>query len=300
MSFLLDEEKSWMQRDFGLDRRLIKALSKLGFIYPTLVQARCIPIALQGKDVLVRARTGSGKTVAFSLPVLQKILSQKDSNSQQQSTKCIILAPTKELIKQIETHITDLIYYCRDDISVCSLIDDNIKVQLYRLQTKPDIVVSTPSRLVQHIKAGNIDLSSCQTLVIDEADLVLSFGYTEDVHLITSKMPKLFQGILMSATLSAELDKFKRVLLHNPAVMKLEEPEGVGHLLQFYLETSEMDKYLIVYVFIKLGLLQVIIIIIIISVIYIIIIIIIILLLKTMKFTVYDKNIFLLDDYMFF
>lgn len=246
-----------MQRDFGLDRRLIKALSKLGYTYPTLVQAKTIPIALQGKDILVRARTGSGKTVAFSLPVLQKILSQKELQpSSSSSIKCIILAPTKELIKQIENNVNELIYYCRDNISVCSLIDDDVSVQQYRLQSKPDVVVSTPARLAQQIKTNKVDLSSVTTLVIDEADLVLSFGYTEDVHMITNKMPKIFQGILTSATLSAELDKFKRVLLHNPAILKLEEPKGVGHLLQFYLEASEQEKFLIIYVFIKLGLLQ--------------------------------------------
>ena len=94
-------------------------------------------------------------------------------------------------------------------------------------------------------------------MVIDEADLILSFGYTEDIHIIKSKMPKIFQGILMSATLSAELDKFKKVVLHNPAVLRLEEPQGIGNILQFYLESTEHDKYLIIYVFIKLGLLQV-------------------------------------------
>eukprot|EP01035_Chromulina_nebulosa_P067598 gene67598-92595_t len=124
------EEKSWTQQDFGLDRRLIKALSKLGFVRPTLVQAKCIPIALQGKDLMVRARTGSGKTVAFSLPVLQKILSIKNSLSNNStamsaSIKCLILVPTKELMKQIESQITHLIYYCREIISVGSLSDDN-------------------------------------------------------------------------------------------------------------------------------------------------------------------------------
>jgi ATP-dependent RNA helicase DDX56/DBP9 len=118
-------------------------------------------------------------------------------------------------------------------------------VQQYRLQSKPDIVVSTPARLVQHIKNNKVDLSQISMMVIDEADLVLSFGYAEDVQFITSKMPKIFQGLLMSATLSPELDKFKRVLLHNPAVLKLEEAQGVGHLLQFYLPTTEKDKFLI-------------------------------------------------------
>ena len=259
MSYFLDDEKTWIQRDFGLDRRLVKALSKLGFTYPTLVQAKCIPIVLQGKDVLVRAKTGSGKTIAFSLPILQKILSSKDSEqSSNPSIKCIVLAPTKELIKQIEKHMTDLIYYCRETLTICSLADDNTSVQKFRLQSKPDIVISTPARFVQNMKAFEMDLNSVTTLVMDEADLVLSFGYTEDVHSIISKMPKIFQGILMSATLSAELDKFKRVVLHNPALLKLEEPEAAANLLQFYLKCTEHDKFLVLYVFIKLGLLQVI------------------------------------------
>jgi hypothetical protein len=258
MSYFLDDEKTWVQRDFGMDRRLVKALSKLGFTYPTLVQAKCIPIAMQGKDVLVRAKTGSGKTIAFSLPVLQKILSLKDSNQGSgQSIKCIVLAPTKELIKQIEKHMTDLIYYCRESITICSLADDNTSVQKFRLQSKPDVVISTPARLVQNLKSFEIDLSNVTTLVMDEADLVLSFGYTEDVHTIIQQMPKIFQGILMSATLSAELDKFKRVVLHNPALLKLEEPEGATNLMQFFLKCTEKDKFLVLYVFIKLGLLQV-------------------------------------------
>lgn len=269
MSFLLDEEKTWMQRDFGLDRRLIKAIAKLNFVYPTLVQAKCIPIALQGKDILVRSRTGSGKTIAFALPLLQKVLTMKEisgsiANNTNNSTvggnnevKCIVLAPTKELIRQIEKHMTDLIYYCKDIVTICTLLDDNVKVQQYKLNNKPDIIISTPAKLIHHIKSNSINLNNVKLLVIDEADLVLSFGYTEDIHMITAKMPKIFQGILTSATLSPELEKFKKIVLHNPAVLKLEESKEVGHLLQFYLETTESDKFLILYVFIKLGLLQV-------------------------------------------
>eukprot|EP00602_Paraphysomonas_sp_CaronLab_P010101 CAMPEP_0185037304 /NCGR_PEP_ID=MMETSP1103-20130426/31514_1 /TAXON_ID=36769 /ORGANISM="Paraphysomonas bandaiensis, Strain Caron Lab Isolate" /LENGTH=614 /DNA_ID=CAMNT_0027575225 /DNA_START=381 /DNA_END=2225 /DNA_ORIENTATION=- len=120
----------------------------------------------------------------------------------------------------------------------------------------PDIVISTPARLVNSLKSGNISLSRVNTLVIDEADLILSFGHADDVQSITSSMPKIYQGLLMSATLSPELEKFKRVVLHNPAVLKLEESANSGHLLQMYLRTSEADKFLVLYVFIKLGLLQ--------------------------------------------
>jgi len=285
MNYFLDEEKTWLQRDFNLDRRLIKALSKLGYIYPTLIQSKCIPIIVQGKDVLVRAKTGSGKTIAFSLPILQKILIQKENQSSTttSSIKCIILAPTKELVKQIEKHITDLIYYCREIITICSLNDDNLTTQRYRLQMKPDIIISTPSKLISNLKqiqqhhssssssssssSGNVnddnnnnilDLSSVTTLILDEADLILSFGYTDDIHSILTKLSKNFQGILMSATVSAELDKFKKITLHQPVLIKLEESKDtMVNLLQFYLNCIEKDKYLILYVFMKLGLLQV-------------------------------------------
>ena len=260
MSSVLDEERTWSQRDFGLDARLVKALSKLGYIYPTLVQAKCIPIVLQGKDALVRARTGSGKTIAFALPLLHKLLLEKSGggeDAEERRIRSLILAPTKELCKQIEKHMVQIMYFCKDVISICSLSDDNMSVQTYRLKNKPDIVVATPAKVVQHIVKGNIDLSYAKMLIIDEADLILSFGYTEDVQLITSQMP-VHQGLLMSATLSPELDKFKRILLRCPAILKLEEEEKqAGHLLQFYLQSTERDKFLILFVFLKLGLLQV-------------------------------------------
>lgn len=254
---LFDTEKTWMQRDFGIDRRLVKGIAKIGFSYPTLVQSKCIPIALEGKDVLVRARTGSGKTLAFSLPAIHKILQSKLNGSYNAGTNCVILAPTKELIKQIEKNILDVCYYCRDVLTVVSLTDDNQKVLDMLFQKKPDIIITTPAKLAQQITKQKIVLNHITTLVIDEADLILSFGYKEDINVILNHIPKGYQGILTSATLSSELDKFKKLILHQPAILKLEEAENKGNLLQFYLESTERDKYLILYVFLKLGLLQV-------------------------------------------
>lgn len=253
-------EKSWSQRDFGLDSRLLKAIAKLGFACPTAVQERCLPIALQGKDVLVRSRTGSGKTLAFALPVLSKLLADKEhggEGSQPNTVGAVLLAPTKELCKQIEKQVVDLIYYCRDIISVCSLSEDNTGALQFKLKRKPDIIISTPAKIVQCCQSGHLDLSNVKVLVIDEADLVLSFGYSEDITYITSQLPKIFQGLLVSATLSPQLEKFKKVVLHNPIVVKVDDNVSNDNLLQFYLESSESDKFLIVYVFIKLGLLQV-------------------------------------------
>eukprot|EP01033_Poteriospumella_lacustris_P000910 gene911-653_t len=253
---LFDKTNTWTQHDFGLDRRLIKGLSKLGYTYPTLVQSKSLPISLQGKDILVRARTGSGKTIAFALPTVQKVLENKSSTDEAASIKAIVLAPTKELVKQIEKSFNDLIFYCRDFVSVYAILSDNQKAVDAKLRSKPDIIVSTPSKLAQQHQRHQVDLSSVLVLVIDEADLVLSYGYKQDVHTILGGLPKIVQGILMSATLSTELEKFKKVVLHNPAILRLEEDKSQGNLLQFYLEATESDKYLILYVFLKLGLLQ--------------------------------------------
>lgn len=255
----LDESKAWSEFT-ALDRRILKALSKLGYTYPTLVQAKCIPLGLLGKDVLVRARTGMGKTHAFAVPLLHKLLTMKDASEEDAEPRvsAVVLVPTKELCKQIEKVITDLIYYCRNSISVVALVGekDGSRLQKFHLKSKPDILIATPAVLVKELQANSVDLSSVKTLVVDEADLVLSFGYSDDVNAITLKMPKIFQGFLMSATLSPELEKFKKLILHNPVVIKLEEGVGQGKLRQFYLESKEADKFLILYVFVKLGLLQ--------------------------------------------
>lgn len=254
----LDESQTWAEMT-SLDRRILKALSKQGYTYPTLVQAKCIPLALLGKDVLVRARTGMGKTHAFAVPLLHKLLTAKDADSAaEQHVSAVVLVPTKELCKQIEKVLTDLLYYCRDCVSLVALVGDkgSSATQKFHLKSKPDILVATPAVLVKELQAGSVDLSQVKTLVVDEADLVLSFGYSDDVNTLTLKMPKIFQGFLMSATLSPELEKFKKLVLHNPVVLKLEESQGQGKLRQFYLESHEADKFLIMYVFLKLNLLQ--------------------------------------------
>jgi ATP-dependent RNA helicase DDX56/DBP9 len=286
---LLDKEAGTFSAfDFGLDRRLIKAVSRMGFIYPTLVQSKAIPLAMEGKDLLVRARTGSGKTAAFALPTLHKILLQKaeestlgmshsisttpatrssrkkpkaGAQSSPSGVLALILVPTKELCDQTYRTFVDLTYYCRDVVSVQALLGGGdaaaMSAQQALLRDQPDLLVATPSRLVSHLQAGNISLkASLQTLVMDEADLILSFGYEEDVKRVVAALPRIYQGILMSATLSPELDDLKRVVLHSPAVLKLEEGRTDGELLQFYVSLPEADKLLLVFVFLKLGVLE--------------------------------------------
>jgi ATP-dependent RNA helicase DDX56/DBP9 len=171
--------------------------------------------------------------------------------------RAIVLAPTNELCKQIDKQISSLAYFCRDSLSVYCLVEELDTSTQFRLQRKPDIVISTPAKIAQNCRENHLDLSRTLFLVIDEADLVLSFGYSDDIGYITSRLPKIFQGMLVSATLSPQLQKFNKVILHNPLIIKIQEEEENSKLVQFYLETTSNDKFLILYVFLKLRLLQV-------------------------------------------
>jgi len=274
----------------GLDVRLRKALARLGYVRPTLVQSKCLPLAVSsGRDLLVRARTGSGKTLAYCLPVLHKILArtgpagaggggggddaEDDDDGGEGGIRAVILAPTRELCAQVHRTLVDLTYYCDEVVSV-AVIEGAVKggkkkdgkallaQQEALLRDQPDVVVSTPAGLLTHIRSGAVSLEkSVESLVVDEADLVLSFGYTGDITDIMKSLPKICQGFLMSATLSPELDSLKRVVLHSPAVLKLEEDNERssgrdGALSQFHLRLPRKDKNLVLYVFLKLGLLK--------------------------------------------
>lgn len=232
-----------------MDQRLVKGFKKLGYEKLTLVQKHCIPLALEGKDLLVKARTGSGKTAAFGIPLLQKILSSKGRG--------IVLVPTKELVEQTKRAMFSLMYYCKDTVSLLGLGDEDMETQVALLRKVPDIIVSTPGKLVDHVKRGSLDLSvDVHTLVLDEADMVLSFGYESDIRKIFSALPKNCQSFFMSATLSEELNQLKRAVLHTPAVVKLEGGETDGVLQQFYVQMPSKDKDLLLYALLKLGMLQ--------------------------------------------
>jgi ATP-dependent RNA helicase DDX56/DBP9 len=255
----------------GLDVRLKKAVSRLGHTRPTLVQSKCLPLAIShGRDLCVRARTGSGKTLAFCLPLLQKLLERKSVTST--GVGAVILVPTRELVTQIHATLTQLTYYCADIIKVAVLsvgragVGKRSQLELERqeamLRDRPNVIVATPNGLVTHIRSGALELkTSVETVVVDEADLVLSFGYSKDIVEIMKALPRIYQGFLMSATLSPEIESLKKIVLHSPVMLRLEQDDpkggkGEGQLKQFYIKVPREDRNLVLYVFLKLGLLK--------------------------------------------
>uniref|UniRef100_UPI0035900081 probable ATP-dependent RNA helicase DDX56 n=1 Tax=Myxine glutinosa TaxID=7769 RepID=UPI0035900081 len=177
--------------DMGLDDRLVKAIAKLGWVRPTVIQERAIPLGLEGKDVLARARTGSGKTAAYAIPMLQRILTAKKV-LQEQSVRALVLVPTKELGHQVKTMVSQLAECCSHDLRVSDVsMQTDYSAQRPLLMEKPDVLVGTPSRVLGHLTRRNVELrDSLEVLVVDEADLLLSFGFESDLHallgLITS------------------------------------------------------------------------------------------------------------------
>ncbi|CUS14199.1 unnamed protein product [Tuber aestivum] len=243
---------------FGLDPRLLQGIAKQDFSHPTLVQAKAIPLALEGKDILARAKTGSGKTAAYLLPVMQAILRRKET-SEEKFASALVLVPTRELAQQVHRVIESLAAYCGKHIRSINLAQNiSEKVQQSLLSEKQDIIVSTPSRALVHINISKSLTSQLTHLVIDEADLVLSYGYEDDLQGVSKTLPKGLQTFLMSATLTTEVETLKSLFCRNPAVLRLEEgvdAEGEG-VTQYCVKCSEDEKFLLLYVIFKLKLIK--------------------------------------------
>ncbi|XP_054860012.1 probable ATP-dependent RNA helicase DDX56 isoform X2 [Amphiprion ocellaris] len=245
--------------EMGLDDRLLKAVADLGWSQPTLIQEKAIPLALEGKDLLARARTGSGKTAAYAVPVIQRILTSKQS-VREQDVRALILVPSKELGQQVQTMIRQLTFFCSRDVRVTDISGKaDLSAQRPILMEKPDVVVGTPSRVLAHLNAQNLVLhSSLEMLVVDEADLLFSFGFEADLKNLLCHLPKIYQSFLMSATLSEDVQALKELLLHNPVVLKLQGSQlpDSSQLQQYSIKCEEEDKFLLIYTLLKLQLLQ--------------------------------------------
>lgn len=247
----------------NLNKRLLQALAQEKWHHPTPVQAKAIPLALAGQDLLARSKTGSGKSAAFLLPVLEAVLKRKEREPQSASTDAftsvLLLVPTRELAEQIHKTIESLTAFCARDVQAVKLTDKvAAPVQRAMLSANPDIVVSTPARAAENVASEALSLSRLTHLVLDEADLVLSYGYEEDLRAVAAALPKAgVQTILTSATLTAEVDAVKGLFCRNPAVLDVDEPEAEGEgVSQYVVKCAEDEKFLLIYVIFKLKLIQ--------------------------------------------
>jgi ATP-dependent RNA helicase DDX56/DBP9 len=241
-----------------LDPRLLQAISKEKYSTPTLVQASTIPLVLEGKDVIARANTGSGKTAAYALPTLHSILQKRSVAPGDKYISTLVLVPTKELAEQVHKSFTTFSAFCSKEVRSINLTQRASDAVLRAiLQDLPDIVVSTPGRASQYAGSGILILDRLTRLVIDEADLVLSYGYEDDINALSAAIPRGIQTILMSATLTTEVDTLKGLFCRDAVVLKLDEKQGEGEgITQYVVKCAEDEKFLLIFIIFKLRLVK--------------------------------------------
>jgi len=199
----------------GIIKPLLDAVSELGFSEPTNIQKRAIPLVLQKKDVFATAQTGTGKTAAFGLPMLQRF---RNSNDLQRVVRGLILSPTRELAIQISDDIKDYARYM--NIKTTLLISGkDIDSQKRSLNDGVDIVIATPGRVLEHIQRG-LDISKIEIFVLDEADRMLDMGFVKEIRKIHPLLPKRHQTLLFSATFSDKVRKLSKLILKKPAFIE--------------------------------------------------------------------------------
>ena len=204
----------------GLTEELLKAVTDQGYITPTPVQQKAIPLILEGRDVLAGAQTGTGKTASFTLPLLQRLAEKSDPHQKPRRVRALILVPTRELAAQV--HESVITYGKFLPLHVEAVVGGaSIGVQTRNLRRGCDIVVATPGRLIDHIQQRNINLSNVEILVLDEADRMLDMGFMPDVRQIMSLLPKQRQSLLFSATVPNTIKSLAASVLNNPVEVEV-------------------------------------------------------------------------------
>jgi ATP-dependent RNA helicase RhlE len=201
---------------FALRPELLRGVKDMGFTRPTPIQQDTIPPALAGRDVLACAMTGSGKTAAFGLPILQRLMGKPRGK-----TRALILTPTRELAAQIEEHLTALALHT--PLSAAAVFGGvGMAPQEHAFRTGVDVIVATPGRLLDHFRFSYARLEHLEVLVIDEADRMLDMGFLPDIRRVLKHIPRRRQTLFFSATIPAPIVALSREMLHNPFTVNIE------------------------------------------------------------------------------
>tara|TARA_Y100000034_G_C6902801_1_gene417963 strand:+ start:1556 stop:2737 length:1182 start_codon:yes stop_codon:yes gene_type:complete len=218
----------------SINDKITKALSECGIKEPTEIQEKAIPVILEGKDVIGISKTGSGKTAAFGIPLLEQIESNK-------KLQIVVLAPTRELAIQISRELTKFGKYLKFNIATVYGgvgYDDQIR----NMKTS-EILVGTPGRILDHLERDNLNLQNVKYFVLDEADKMVSMGFIEDITRILQKTPKKKQMLLFGATISNEVKHIKAKFMKEPITIKAEMHVHKEALKQYFYNVRSNDKF---------------------------------------------------------
>ena len=223
----------------SLDSRLLTGIRDLGWAETRAIQSGVIPIALSGADVIACAETGTGKTAAFLVPILQRFL--HEATPEPPRTRALILAPTRELAVQIEDQVQGLTYHTTvSSIAVYGGVP--MDIQERALRAGVDIVVATPGRLMDHMRHDSVNVDGLEVLVLDEADRMLDMGFWPDVRKIMATLPAKRQTLLFSATMPAEVLKLTEEFLHEPKLVQVGRRGGPAQTISHAVQTVAANE----------------------------------------------------------
>ena len=232
-----EEIKTTTFESLGLGERTLKAVKAKGFEEPSEIQAACIPLLLkEGTEVVGQAQTGTGKTAAFALPILETVDEEK------KSVQALILTPTRELALQVSEEINSLKGDRKTELTPI-YGGASMEIQLRKLKRGVQIVVGTPGRILDHIKRGTLDLSNLVFMVLDEADEMLDMGFIEDIEEVLKNVPETRRMLMFSATMPPQIQKLAENFMKNPTLVRTQKTDAATPQAdQIYFEVKEADK----------------------------------------------------------
>jgi ATP-dependent RNA helicase DeaD len=219
--------------DLNVDSEIVKALDDIGFTEMTDIQLKVIPPALEGKDIIAQAMTGSGKTAAFGVPLSQNIEKGK-------GVQAVVINPTRELVVQVSSEMEK--FSRRKRLSVVSIFGGVSMEPQYKKLKNSEIVVGTPGRMLDHMQRGTLKLGKVKYLVLDEADRMFDMGFIDDIKKIISQIPKSRQTMLFSATIPDEIKRIARQFMKEPIKIATEEHVSKHLLKHYYYDTKQEEK----------------------------------------------------------
>ena len=224
--------------DLNLDKNILSAVSSEGYESPTPIQAQAIPFALEGRDIMASAQTGSGKTAAFLLPTLQRLT--KRSEKPGKGPRALVLTPTRELAAQVEKNALAYAKNMRWFRTVSIVGGASFGYQTRALSKPVDLIVATPGRLMDLMQSGKIDFARLEVLILDEADRMLDMGFIDDIETIVEATPSDRQTLLFSATWDGAVGKLARKLTKDPETIEVERVDDQGKIEEQLLYCDDM------------------------------------------------------------
>jgi superfamily II DNA/RNA helicase len=227
-----------------LDAKLLRAVADQGYATMTPIQAKAIPIVLAGRDVMGAAQTGTGKTAAFSIPLLQRMLKHETASVSpaRHPVRALVIAPTRELADQVANNVKA---YSKHTMlrAACVFGGVDMKPQTLELKAGVEVLIATPGRLLDHIEAKNCVLNQVEYVVLDEADRMLDIGFLPDLQRILSYLPKTRQTLLFSATFSPEIKRLAQSYLQEPVLVEVARPNATASTVeQLFYSVTDDDK----------------------------------------------------------